>query len=50
MDYFQNNPEVDQTRVAIEGLSRYGKAAIVALAYEPRIAIGFIGSSGAGGV
>jgi hypothetical protein len=35
--------------VAIEGLSRYGKAAIVALAYEPRIAIGCIGSSGAGG-
>src|SRR5690606_8628070 len=32
-----------------EGLSRYGKAALVALAYEPRFAIGFIGSSGAGG-
>jgi hypothetical protein len=41
---------VDAERVAIEGLSRYGKAAIVALAYEPRIAIGLIGSSGAGGV
>ncbi|MHC4587029.1 MAG: alpha/beta hydrolase family protein [Planctomycetota bacterium] len=50
VDYFQTNPDVDETRLAIEGLSRYGKAAIVALAYEPRIAIGFIGSSGAGGV
>ena len=50
MDYFETNPEVDAKRVAIEGLSRYGKAAIVALAYEPRIAIGLIGSSGAGGV
>jgi hypothetical protein len=49
MDYFETNPDVDQSRVAIEGLSRYGKAAIVALAYEPRIAIGCIGSSGAGG-
>lgn len=49
MDYFATNPDVDETRVVIEGLSRYGKAAIVAQAYEPRITIGFIGSSGAGG-
>jgi hypothetical protein len=49
MDYFESDPDVDETRVVIEGLSRYGKAALVALAYEPRIAIGFIGSSGAGG-
>ena len=50
MDYFETNPDVDATRVAIEGLSRYGKAAIVALAYKPRLAMGFIGSSGAGGL
>ncbi|MBI1389108.1 MAG: acetylxylan esterase [bacterium] len=49
MDYFETNADIDETRVAIEGLSRYGKAALVALAYEPRIAIGLIGSSGAGG-
>jgi hypothetical protein len=49
MDYFATNPDVDETRVGIESLSRYGKAAIVALAYEPRIEIGLIGSSGAGG-
>ena len=49
MDYFQTNPDVDAKRVAIEGLSRYGKAALVTLAYEPRFAIGLIGSSGAGG-
>jgi hypothetical protein len=49
MDYFETDPDVDETRVGIEGLSRYGKAALVALAYEPRIAIGLIGSSGAGG-
>ncbi|MFC2129267.1 acetylxylan esterase [Bacteroidota bacterium] len=49
MDYFESDSDVDEHRVGIEGLSRYGKAAIVTLAYEPRIAIGLIGSSGAGG-
>lgn len=50
VDYFETDNDVDEERIGIEGLSRYGKAAIVAMAYEPRIAIGFIGSSGAGGV
>ncbi|HEU5289263.1 MAG TPA: acetylxylan esterase [Cyclobacteriaceae bacterium] len=49
IDYFESDKSVDAKRIGIEGLSRYGKAAIVAMAYEPRIAIGFIGSSGAGG-
>ena len=40
---------MDAKQVGIEGLSRYGKAAIVAMAYDERFAIGFIGSSGAGG-
>jgi len=52
IDYFEASPEsmVDPTRVGIEGLSRYGKAAIVTEAFEPRIAVGLIGSSGEGGV
>jgi hypothetical protein len=50
VDYFQTDADVDAKRIGIEGLSRYGKAAAVAMAYDPRIAIGFIGSSGAGGV
>ncbi len=50
IDYFETDPDVDAGRIGIEGLSRYGKAAVVAMAYEPRIAVGFIGSSGAGGV
>jgi hypothetical protein len=33
----------------IEGVSRYGKAALVTLAFEPRFAVGLIGSSGKGG-
>lgn len=49
LDYFETDKNVDAKRVGIEGLSRYGKAAIVTMAYEPRFAIGFIGSSGAGG-
>jgi peptidoglycan/xylan/chitin deacetylase (PgdA/CDA1 family) len=49
LDYLQTEPGVDAKHVAIEGLSRYGKAALVAMAYEPRFAVGFIGSSGAGG-
>ncbi len=49
LDYFDTDPAVDAKRVGIEGLSRYGKAAIVAMAYDERFAIGFIGSSGAGG-
>ena len=52
IDYFGANPDsrVDPTKVGIEGLSRYGKAAIVTEAFEPRIAVGLIGSSGEGGV
>ncbi len=49
IDYFETDKSVDAKRIGIEGLSRYGKAALVTMAYEPRIAIGFIGSSGAGG-
>ncbi len=49
LDYLQTQPHVDAKHVAIEGLSRYGKAALVTMAYDPRFAVGFIGSSGAGG-
>ena len=49
LDYFESDPDVDAKQVGIEGLSRYGKAALVAMAYDERFAIGFIGSSGEGG-
>jgi hypothetical protein len=49
VDYFESDKTVDARQVGIEGLSRYGKAAIVAMAYDQRFAIGFIGSSGEGG-
>src|SRR5438876_10659757 len=50
LDYFETDPAVDARQVGIEGLSRYGRAAIVTMAYDERFAIGFIGSSGEGGV
>ena len=49
LDYFATDRVVDAKRVGIEGLSRYGKAALVTMAYDPRFAVGFIASSGAGG-
>jgi hypothetical protein len=49
LDYFETDKSVDAKQVGIEGHSRYGKAALVAMAYEPRLAIGYISSSGAGG-
>lgn len=48
-DLFARDPGIDSRRVAIEGLSRYGKTALVVMAYDQRFSIGFIGSSGAGG-
>ena len=50
LDYLETDPAVDAKRVGIEGLSRYGKAAAVTMANDPRFAIAFVGSSGAGGV
>ena len=49
LDYFETDKAVDAKKVAIEGHSRYGKAALVTLAYEPRMATAFISSSGEGG-
>jgi len=49
LDYFETDKTVAAKQVGIEGLSRYGKAALVTMAYDPRFAIGFIGSSGEGG-
>jgi hypothetical protein len=49
LDYFETDKNVDAKKVAIEGHSRYGKAALVTLAYDARFATGFISSSGEGG-
>ena len=40
LDYLETLPAVDAKRVGIEGVSRYGKAALVTMAFEPRFAAG----------
>ena len=49
LDYFETDKLVNAMQVTIEGLSRYGKATIVTMAYDSRFAMAFVGSSGAGG-
>jgi hypothetical protein len=49
LDYLETNPAVDAKKVGIEGVSRYGKAALVTMAYDQRFAVVLIGSSGEGG-
>ncbi|MEA3029833.1 MAG: (4-O-methyl)-D-glucuronate---lignin esterase [Sphingomonadales bacterium] len=48
-DLLALDPRIDRRRIAIEGAARYGKAALVAMAYDQRFSLGLIGSSGAGG-
>jgi hypothetical protein len=49
LDYLETDPAIDARKVGIEGVSRYGKAALVTLAFEPRFALALVGSSGEGG-
>ncbi len=49
LDYFETDKVVDAKQVGLEGHSRYGKATLVAMAYDQRLAIAFVSSSGEGG-
>jgi len=49
LDYLATEPLVNIKQVGIEGVSRYGKAALVTMAFDQRFAFGLIGSSGKGG-
>jgi hypothetical protein len=49
LDYFETDKSVDARQVGLEGHSRYGKATLVAMAYDRRFAIAFVSSSGEGG-
>lgn len=49
LDYLETDPAVDAKRVGIEGVSRYGKAALVTMAFDQRFAMVLVGSSGKGG-
>src|SRR5262245_3619271 len=49
LDYLETDRAVDAKKVGIEGVSRYGKAALVTMAYDQRFAVVLVGSSGEGG-
>ena len=49
LDYLATDTLVDASKVGIEGVSRYGKAALVTMAFDERFATVLIGSSGKGG-
>jgi hypothetical protein len=49
LDVLQQDPAVDPHRIGVEGVSRYGKAALLAMALDPRFATVLVGSSGKGG-
>lgn len=49
LDYFETQPFIDSRRVGIEGVSRYGKAALVTMALDQRFAVALVSSSGEGG-
>jgi hypothetical protein len=49
LDYLETDKAVDARRVGIEGVSRYGKAALVTMAFDARFAVVLVGSSGEGG-
>jgi peptidoglycan/xylan/chitin deacetylase (PgdA/CDA1 family) len=49
LDYFETDKSVDARQVGLEGHSRYGKATLVAMAYDPRLAIAYVSSSGEAG-
>jgi hypothetical protein len=49
LDYLETDKTVDAKQVGLEGHSRFGKTALVAMAYDPRFAIVYSSSSGEGG-
>jgi hypothetical protein len=49
LDYFETDKAVDAKQVGLEGHSRWGKATIVAMAFDQRFAIAYVSSSGEGG-
>ena len=49
LDYLETDPAVDAKHVGIDGVSRYGKATLVTMAYDQRFAMALVASSGKGG-
>ena len=49
LDYFESDKSVDAKHVGVAGHSRWGKASLIAMAYDRRFAIVYDSSSGEGG-
>jgi hypothetical protein len=49
LDYFESDKSVDAKHVGVAGHSRWGKASLIAMAYDQRFAIVYDSSSGEGG-
>jgi len=49
LDYLETDPAIDAKHAGIEGVSRYGKAALITMAFDTRFAVVLVGSSGEGG-
>jgi hypothetical protein len=49
LDYLETDAAVDAKHVGLEGVSRFGKAALVTMAFDQRFAMVLVGSSGKGG-
>jgi hypothetical protein len=49
LDYLETDPAIDAKKVGVEGVSRYGKAALVTMAFDERFAAALVASSGEGG-
>lgn len=49
LDYLETDPTVNAKHVGIDGVSRYGKATLVTMAFDRRFAMAFVASSGKGG-
>jgi hypothetical protein len=50
VDYLETDPAIDRTRLIVTGASRTGKSAMVAAAFDERIALGAPAVTGGGGV
>ena len=49
LDYLATDQAANAHRIGIEGVSRFGKAALVTMAFDARFAVVLVGSSGEGG-
>jgi len=49
LDYLGHDPDINAKEAGIEGVSRYGKAALITMAFDQRFATVLVGSSGEGG-